>query len=234
MPARPTIVLTGFGPFPGTAQNATAVLVPRLAAAARTRFAEHDIVGEVLPTEWRTAPETLTRLLDGCRAVLALHFGVSNNADGFQVELIGRNVRRDKKDAAGEPPPTACVVEEAPALLASTLPAEYIVARLSALGLPCRASINAGSYLCNALLYHSLNVARNLAQPFAAGFVHVPASLIGHGKDRQDAHPDCPLDWQSATLGGLEIIAASLETVVVRVNQQRTSKRLGSKQPSES
>ncbi len=215
MPARPTIVLTGFGPFPGVTKNATAVLVPRLVEAARTRFADHDIVGEVLPTEWRAAPETLTRLLDGRRAVLALHFGVSDNADGFQVELIGRNVRGGKKDAAGEAPPTACVAEEGPTLLASTLPAEYILARLSKLKLPCRASVNAGDYLCNALLYHSLDVARDLPQPFMAGFVHVPANLIGHGENGEDAHPDCPLDWHSATQGGLEIIAECLKTAQV-------------------
>lgn len=211
MPARPTIVLTGFGPFPGTAQNATAVLVPRLAAAARSRFAEFDILSEVLPTEWRAAPETLTRLLNSHQAVIALHFGVCDSAGGFQIELIGRNVRDNRQDAAGETPPTKCVAEDGPALLASTLPAEYVLTRLAKLKLPCRASINAGTYLCNALLYHSLNVARMSSQPFVAGFVHVPASLIGHGESQQDCHPDCPLDWEGAAKGGLEIIAASLE-----------------------
>ncbi|MEE9546723.1 MAG: pyroglutamyl-peptidase I, partial [Hyphomicrobium sp.] len=111
------------------AQNATAVLVPRLAAAARTRFAAYDILSKVLATEWRAAPETLTKLLAGRQAVLALHFGVSSNTDGFQVELIGRNVRGSQKDAAGEAPATQCIVEDGPALLASTLPAEYILAR---------------------------------------------------------------------------------------------------------
>jgi len=213
MLARPTIVLTGFGPFPGMAQNATAILVPRLAAAARARFAEHDVISGVLPTEWRAAPRTLTKLLDRRRTVLALHFGVCNNADGFQVELIGRNVRGGTKDAADELPATMRVVEEGPALLASTLPAERVIARLSKLKLPCSASINAGAYLCNALLYHSLNAARDMPQPFVAGFVHVPANLIGHGEEGEDAHPVCPLDWHSAAQGGLEIIAECLNTV---------------------
>lgn len=223
MPARPTILLTGFGPFPGMPENATAVLVPRLATAARARFAEHDVVSAVLPTEWRAAPETLTKLLDRHRAVLALHFGVCSNTDGFQVELIGRNVRSGTRDAAGELPATMCVVEEGPALLASTLPAERIVARLSKLKLPCRASINAGDYLCNALLYHSLNVARDMLQPFVTGFVHVPANLIGHGESGKDARPDCPLDWHNATQGGLEIIAECLKTAPVAHEPAKSS-----------
>jgi len=215
MLTRPTIVLTGFGPFPGVAQNATAVLVPRLAAAARARFSEYDVVGEILPTEWRAAPEILTRLLADRRSVLALHFGVCNNADGFQVELIGRNAQGCTKDASGKLPPTTCVVEEGPAVLAATLPAESILSRLTKLKLPCRASIYAGDYLCNALLYHSLNIARDMQHPFAAGFVHLPASLIGLSDDCDDAHPDCPIDWQGATQGGLEIIAASLAAASV-------------------
>lgn len=207
MLARPTIVLTGFGPFPGMAQNATTVLVPQLAAAARARFSEYDVVGEVLPTEWRSAPEILTGLLADRRSVLALHFGVCNNADGFQVELIGRNAQGCTKDASGKLPPTTCVIEKGPAALASTLPAESILSRLTKLKLPCRASIDAGDYLCNAILYHSLNIARDMKHPFAAGFVHLPASLSDDG---DVAQPACPIDWQGAKQGGLEIIAASL------------------------
>jgi hypothetical protein len=35
------------------------------------------------------------------KAVLALHFGVSHEATGFQLELIGRNVRGPQQDAVG-------------------------------------------------------------------------------------------------------------------------------------
>jgi pyroglutamyl-peptidase len=211
MPARPTVLLTGFGPFPGIADNATALLVPRLAKAAGALFATHHIVGEILPTEWAAAPRRLTGLLERIEAVIVLHFGVSREAEGFQLELIGRNQRASLHDAAGELPASEWVVERGPALLASTLPAERIMARLVRLGLPCRTSGNAGNYLCNALLYHSLATARALPRPYLSGFVHVPASLAGHGRDGQAPHPECPLDWRTAVAGGLEIIAACLE-----------------------
>lgn len=211
MPTRPTILLTGFGPFPGMSRNATAVLVPGLAAAARPRFDSHNIVSAVLPCEWTAAPERLAELLENARAVLALHFGVSHTAQGFDVELTSHNVRQPVHDAAGELPATACIAETGPARLATTLPAERILARLSHLGLPCRSSHDAGGYLCNTLLYHSLTVADQRGGSFLSGFVHVPANLTGHGDDGEDPHPDCPLDWDDAIAGGLEIIAASLE-----------------------
>lgn len=212
MTARPTILLTGFGPFPGIPKNATQTLVPRLVKAARPLFPTHDIVGEILPTEWAAAPERLGRLLERVEAVLVLHFGVSQDVQGFQLELISRNLRTALQDGAGELPASERVIETGPELLAATLPAERIAARLLGLGYPCSTSDNAGSYLCNALLYHSLAAARGRPVPHLAGFVHVPASLIGFGGDGQEPHSECPLDWKSALAGGLEIIAACLES----------------------
>ena len=55
--SRPAILLTGFGAFPGVADNATAALIPQLAAAARERFPEYDVVDDVLPVEWQRAPD---------------------------------------------------------------------------------------------------------------------------------------------------------------------------------
>ena len=49
------------------------------------------------------------------------------------------------------------------------------------------------------------------AVPAIAGLVHVPASLVGHGPDGRDTHPDCPLDWRMAVSGSLEIVASCLD-----------------------
>lgn len=212
---RPTILLTGFGPFPGVDSNATAELIPELIEAARARFPEHQVIGEVLPVEWSRAPQVLKRLLSGAKAVLALHFGVSHEAHGFQIELVGRNVRGARHDATGELPKRETVIAAGPAMLASTLPAERIVARLSRGGFPCCTSNNAGTYLCNALMYHSLTAARALPTPFLSGFIHVPANLEGKGCTAGGAaaekHGKGALTWGAAVAGSLEIIAACLE-----------------------
>jgi len=211
MSARPTIVLTGFGPFPGVPVNATQTLVPRLAKASRTLFPTHHTVSEILPTQWEEAPVRLRRLIDASNVALVLHFGVSQDVQGFQLELVSRNLQTSLTDSAGDLPASVRVVENGPDLLATTLPAERIAARLMGLGLPCTTSDNAGTYLCNALLYHSLSAARGAQAPHLAGFVHVPASLAGHGPDGQSPHPNCPLDWKTAVAGGLEIIAACVD-----------------------
>jgi pyroglutamyl-peptidase len=202
---RPTILLTGFGPFPGIADNATTALVPALAAAARAHFPDHDIVDEVLPVTWTDVPQILSRLVAESDAALALHFGVAKAARGFLIERQGRNACDPRHDASGALPQAAHVISEGPATLASTFPVERIMGRLQHAGLPCAVSDNAGGYLCNALLYHSLTAAHARATPFLSGFIHLPASL-------SDATgSDSPLTWDDALAGGIEIIAACIE-----------------------
>jgi pyroglutamyl-peptidase len=221
MLAHPTIVLTGFGPFPGMPFNASAELVPRLADATRIQFPTHRTTYEVLPTQWDEAPARLRRLIGKSNVVLALHFGVSASAKGFTLELVGRNVNAARCDAVGKLP-SLRVLDDGPDLLASTLPAERISARLKRLGLPCSTSDDAGGYLCNALLYHSLAVAHGAGVPHLAGFVHIPADLVGHGAGANDPHPDCALDWNRALQGSLEIVTACIEHIERRESSVKT------------
>ncbi len=211
MPGRPTILLTGFGPFPGVPNNATETLVPRLALATHALFPSHDTIGEILPTKWREAPARLKQLVNTRNVVLTLHFGVAHDVKGFQLELVSRNLQTALQDAAGDMPESVRIIEEGPDLLATTLPADRIAARLLSLGFPCVTSDNAGTYLCNALLYHSLSAARCKPVPRLAGFVHIPASLVGHGPSGEEPHPNCPLDWRMAVSGALEIVSACLD-----------------------
>jgi pyroglutamyl-peptidase len=213
MTAKKTILLTGFGPFPGVADNATARLVPRLADAARVRWPAMAVVAEVLATEWQTATGRLGELLAEHDPAVALHFGVSKEARGFEIETQGRNRCRLAPDAAGWTPPFEHLLDEGAASHATTLPVARIVERLARLGLPARASDDAGGYLCNALLYHSLRHVDLRRPAMLAGFVHVPACLTGHGVSGGEPAPSCPLTWEDAVHGGLQIIAAALEDV---------------------
>ncbi len=200
-PSTPTALLTGFGPFPGVAHNATGVLVPRLAAAARRQFPDWSIATAILPTEWSAAPLALSRHLARAQPLLALHFGVSREAQGFVIETLGRNVCRDTADAAGMNPNSALLVADGPATRTASLPTPEILARLARRGLPAATSDDAGGYLCNAILYHSLGHAALAAHTARAGFIHIPADL---------GEPGSGLSLPDAVRGGLDILAACL------------------------
>ena len=208
--SRPTVLLTGFGPFPGVGANATTLLVPRLAEAAARTFPGMRIAYDVLPTEWSAGPARALRLYGEHRPALALHFGVSSRARGFEIETRARNRCQASPDAAGLLPPLDLLSPEGPETLPAQVPAAYIVARLRRRGLPASLSRDAGGYLCNALLYRALELGRDLPDPPRAGFIHLPASLVHERFPTRGPVPGAPLDWEGVVEGGLEIIAASL------------------------
>lgn len=199
-----TIVLTGFGPFPGMPENVSARLVPKLVQLAARRFTAHRIVGRILPTEWVRAPADLEALYARERPKLALHFGVSERAIGFVIETQGKKASGALADASGAYPPRASLTPS-PAALAVQLPTREIVERLQALGIAARLSDDAGAYLCNAVLYRSLELALAAREPVKVGFVHIPHILPPVGSSGIG-----PLDFNQALAGGLEVIRAAL------------------------
>ena len=207
---RQVILLTGFGPFPGVPTNASAELVPMLARAAQARLCGFRVVAAILPTEWRSGPGRLFDVLDEVRPTLALHFGVSSRTPGFTLEMRGRNICTSTKDALGEQPLSTCIAENGPEFLPATLPTPQIVMRLRRLGLPASLSRDAGTYLCNALLYQSLDYARRHAPDMRAGFVHIPDTLAPRGMAVRRIRAACQLGADEAVAGGLEILAAAL------------------------
>ena len=205
-PARPTILLTGFGPFPGTPENLTARLVPELAQRAARRFRGHDVVSHIFPTEWAGAPRRLADLYAHHAPKLALHFGVSERATGFAIETTAHNRCASVADAANCLPSAPQIDSGGADSIATRLPADAIVARLHALHVPVTLSPDAGSYLCNTIFYRTLHHAAALPRAATAGFVHIPSTLSDVGIDAATR----PFDWNVALLGSLEIIRVCL------------------------
>lgn len=207
---RAHVLLTGFGPFPGVPVNATMRLVPMLADAARRAFPDVVLSTEVLATEWHEAPARALAHLSGTAPDLVLHFGVSSRARGFEIETRARNACQYSADAAGAFPSSGYLTAEAAGELRATLPVRHIVNRLRAHRIPAFASRDAGAYLCNAVLWRSLEAMRHAPSPPRIGFVHLPAALERPGQPMRGRTGACPLTWTQALRGSLEIIAAGL------------------------
>jgi len=214
---RSTVLLTGFGPFPSVPANATSLLVPRIAEAARLAYPGINFEVRTLPTEWGAGLAHLDDHYESLAPAVALHFGVSSRARGFEIEARGVNRCAFLPDAAGVFPSTPALSESGADYLVSTVPVSAIVARLRAKGLPAFVSRDAGTYLCNATLYSALDKARRSARDYRIGFVHLPASLLVEERRPQfGPHPRCPLTWRDTIDGGLEIIGAALGREAVR------------------
>lgn len=197
------ILLTGFGPFPGVPENASALVVEELTRVAK-KIAGAEVSSVILPVDWIAAPRQIVALIASERPALVLHFGVSRRAQGLVVETVARNRRGSVLDAFGKLPASEKIEEQGADMLASTLPAISIVERLRVKGLPAEISQDAGDYLCNAVLYASLQVCRE--RDARVGFIHLPVDLSGSNNG---------LSVPAAVKGGLEIIRACLEAAVV-------------------
>ena len=196
-----SVLLTGFGPFPGVAENASGALVGRLGVAARKRWPRVIFHTATLPTEWTIGPERARRAIERAAPDVIVHFGVSRKAEGFVVETRGANACVAVADGAGELPPLATLETDGPRFRPATLPVAAIVARLRVLSLPVITSDDAGSYLCNAVLFQTLGLTAK--SKTMAGFIHIPVALAG--SDQGGA-----LTSRQALAGSLEIIAECL------------------------
>lgn len=207
---RPVVLLTGFGPFPGIAENASTRLAEESAEVAQRLFPAYSFHAAELPTEWHDGPQRARQLYRDHAPVAAIHFGVSARTRVFEIETRARNLRSLTADAAGIVPSEPALAADGPDILASRLPVSRILERLRRHGIPAALSRDAGGYLCNAVLYHAADFGRRHDQRLRAGFIHIPASLAqSRAQARRPAAPS-RLDWDDALFGSLLIVSATL------------------------
>ena len=163
---RAHLLITGFGPFPGVADNPTARAALTLDGATLSGLR---VAGRVLPTSWARAWPTLHAAVAALRPHAVLMLGVAARRSLIEVELVARNHAAARADVDGDLGPGGEVLPGAPATLRTRLPWEAL------LGEGVAASEDAGDYLCNALFYRALHDLR----PSFVGFVHVPDGPVG-------------------------------------------------------
>lgn len=193
------LLLTGFGSFPGVADNASATLVEQLAIATRKLSGVH-VTTQVLAVDWEAAPRQVATLIAAESPDIILHFGVSRRATGIVIESTAHNVCGHLLDTCGAVAASGKIADEADDTLASTFPVQAIMLRLQSKGLQTQLSDDAGAYLCNAVLYTSLHLCRGSA--VQVGFIHLPVDLRGTDGD---------LSMPDAVDGALEIIRTCIE-----------------------
>lgn len=160
------ILVTGFGPFGPHDQNPS----EELARTCGERF-------EILPVSYQKISDWL-ETLDADSFDVWLMLGVHGGDDGFRIEMLGRNLAGDKPDIDGCTCPDGHVCKGAPETISATLWTERVMA-------DCRHALSndAGSYLCNFLLYSGLH----RFPTKRIGFLHVPRfSVIDSYQQRHD------------------------------------------------
>ncbi|AXS39885.1 peptidase C15 [Breoghania sp. L-A4] len=176
-----TLLVTGFGAFPGVPANPTEALIANLAAGDPLAGAGIEMRCHLLPVTWAMLEAELPALYGAHRPDAVVHFGVAARRAMVCIESRARNAASGLDAAGCCRPGHSLLAPGGPLARSSTLPTGRLVSAVEACGVRARVSRDAGAYLCNATLWTSL------AQGIPSVFMHMP--LPGAG-DPADTRPD--------------------------------------------
>ncbi|MFN3853276.1 MAG: pyroglutamyl-peptidase I [Phreatobacter sp.] len=166
-----TLLVTGFGPFPGWERNPTPAMVR---AVAHLRLPGWRIVPHVFNTVYAEVARDLPALIARHRPAAVLLFGLAGRSGHVRVERFAHNVTtRRTRDASGAFHVSADIVTGGPWRMMTGFCIGRLVHALRRAGLNARTSISAGEYLCNFAYWLALEAVRR-GETRVALFVHVP------------------------------------------------------------
>jgi pyroglutamyl-peptidase len=171
-PAPRLVLVTGFGPFDGRGINGSATVARAL---ADQRIGDATVRVLVLPVRWGEPEAKLPAAVAELHPALVIGLG-EGYPGKVAVERVAHN-RAEGADVAGRAPASPRLDASPVATRASTI--AFDAAWFADAGIPVVASDDAGSYLCNDLLWTALGTAAP-----RAGFVHLPPQ----GDEADDAY----------------------------------------------
>jgi len=201
LPPPPVVVLmSGFEAFGGYETNPSMEALLDLEGQVIAGLEVHVVE---LPVEWDVAWELLHDEIRTWKPRVVIATGMAGSPQmRYEVNAVNEEWGEDN---AGVDPKGGAVVQGGPETLAPTLPVELMAVAVENAGLPTTISEDAGTYLCNHVMYKLLYYATiERDEPtVAAGFIHVPPApyegtmTVG---DITDAH-----------IVGLDVIATWLD-----------------------
>jgi pyroglutamyl-peptidase len=166
----PTILITGFGPFPGAPYNPTIALVEQLGQLKRPALADVKIVSHIFETSYAAVDRDLPALIAKHKPDALLMFGLAARTKYIRIETRARNALALLPDAAGHVLRRSAIEEGGPPHRKMPAPHQRLLAAARSAGVPVKLSRDAGRYLCNYLCWRVLEA----GGPALAAFVHVP------------------------------------------------------------
>jgi pyroglutamyl-peptidase len=165
------MLLTGFESYGGRSLNPSEQVVKRLAGA---EISGVRVVGHTLPVSYAELGTRIAALIEEVRPRAVICLGLWPGTPMLRLERIAVNIADfEIPDNVGLMTRDPVVAGGAEAYL-STLPIHAIHDRLLEAGIPARLSGSAGTFLCNALMYHALRCCAEHAPAAPCGFIHLP------------------------------------------------------------
>ena len=171
-----TVLVTGFGRFPGAPFNPSGPLARAVAKRQRPAFADVRRVLHIFETSYAAVDRDLPKLIAQHRPDIVLMFGLAGRTPFVRIETRARNARSILfPDVTGFRPEGRAIVAGSPPLRGRAPFAHLLGAGRAKT--PTRLSRDAGRYLCNYVYWRALESSRS-GTPLAQ-FIHVPPVARG-------------------------------------------------------
>lgn len=181
-----TVLITGFGPFPGAPFNPTGPLVLELARRRHPASGNVRRIAHVFRVSYQAVDRELPELLAREQPDALVMFGLAGRSRHLRVETRTRNsFARMLPDVGGHVPATPIIDPAAPPALSLRAPAQRLLMAARATGVPAELSRDAGRYLCNYLCWRAVDSAAGLGAPRLVAFIHVPSVPRSQGMQQR-------------------------------------------------
>ncbi|MFC3418641.1 pyroglutamyl-peptidase I [Salinicoccus hispanicus] len=167
-----TLLLTGFEPFLQFKENPTGTVVKAFDGEI---IGDYKIVGRVYPVVFDRINDLIAGDIEAVQPDAVVNLGLAGGRHTVHIERIAINCIDGRTDNAGFNPDGEKIDGSGPDGLFSTLPIKRLEKALKTNNIPADISNTAGTYLCNNLMYTTLNILRQKNLDIPAGFIHVPA-----------------------------------------------------------
>lgn len=194
------LLLTCFEPYGIHPQNASRFCLDEFLASPTEKVdivcreypVDFEQTRSLLASDWQSPPDGV------------IHLGQAPGTPAIQLETFAINVGM----IPDMPPEGAFPLDRhGPAAIRSVFPVQSVAPELRRAGIPCVVSYHAGTYLCNAVYYWSMQHAQALGGTVPVVFVHLPLD------PRQNLVGRNPLPSLPSTIcaAGLRIIVQAIQ-----------------------
>ena len=173
-----TVLVTGFGPFPGAPINPTEQIVRRLARSSRLHG--HAIAGHVFETSYTAVERDLPRLIAKHHPRAIVLFGLAASTPHLRIETLAHNeITRQQVDVTGNMPMQNAIRPACAMTLRGRAPFTRLVNAARVAGVKAQRSQDAGRYVCNYIYWRAIEASRKPGGPKRVVFDHVPELRSG-------------------------------------------------------
>lgn len=176
------LLLTGFEPFGGYAENSSWEVAKAVASCGVLGV---EVIAEQLPVSFHRVEAMLRTFVERHRPDVIIMLGQSALTDRVKLERVALNMMDSKMgDNDGYKPSEEAIYEGENNALFTTLPIKQLHRVITENNIPAKISNSAGLYVCNRTYYGALRLCKERAA--RAIFVHLPL-FEGQATDKNNA-----------------------------------------------